>query len=69
MPNMSYCRFENTSNDLLDCTDAMEEAHDMADLDLSSNEQHSMRYMKTLCEKFLEEYDRLMAHETVDFGE
>jgi hypothetical protein len=25
MPNMSYCRFENTSKDLADCVDALEE--------------------------------------------
>lgn len=25
MGNMSYCRFENTSNDLSDCSDALEE--------------------------------------------
>lgn len=24
MSNMSYCRFENTSNDLCDCVDALE---------------------------------------------
>lgn len=25
MPNMSYCRFENTVNDLQDCYDSMHE--------------------------------------------
>lgn len=24
MPNMSYCRFENTSTDLIDCLEAIE---------------------------------------------
>ena len=28
MPNMSYCRFENTAADLLDCLNAMQEAID-----------------------------------------
>jgi hypothetical protein len=23
MPNMSYCRFENTANDLVECRDAL----------------------------------------------
>lgn len=26
MSNMSYCRFENTSNDMSDCLDALREA-------------------------------------------
>lgn len=26
MPNMSYCRFENTVNDMYDCQQAIEEA-------------------------------------------
>jgi len=25
MPNMSYCRFENTSNDIRDCIEALDE--------------------------------------------
>lgn len=69
MANMSYCRFENTANDLRDCVDAMEEAYDMADLDLSAYELSSMKYMRQLCEKFLAESDRLLAHETIDFDE
>jgi hypothetical protein len=28
MSNMSYCRFENTSNDMLDCLNAVGEAVD-----------------------------------------
>jgi hypothetical protein len=65
--NMSYCRFENTNMDLRDCVGAMEEAYDLADLDLSKSELSSMKNMRWLCEKFVEEADRLLAHETVDF--
>jgi len=27
MPNMSYCRFENTSNDMQECIEALEESN------------------------------------------
>ena len=67
MANMSYCRFENTNNDLRDCVDAMEEAYDMADLDLSRTELSSLKYMRSLCEKFLEESERLLNAESEDF--
>jgi hypothetical protein len=59
MPNMSYCRFENTSGDLRDCVDAMVESITWQDLDLSSTEYCAYRYMRSLCQQFLEEYDRL----------
>ena len=67
MANMSYCRFENTSNDLRDCVGAMEEAYDMAELDLSRTELSSLKYMRELCERFLEESDRLLNAESEDF--
>ena len=34
MSNMSYCRFENTSNDLEDCVGAMAEAKTMKEMGL-----------------------------------
>lgn len=67
MSNMSYCRFSNTSNDLRDCVDAMEEAYDLPELDLSRTELNAMKYMRQLCEKFIEEHDRLLAAESEDF--
>ena len=69
MANMSYCMFENTSNDLRDCVSAMEEAYDVPELDLSESEMISMQYMYRLCKNFLAEYDRLMIAEPVDFDE
>ena len=67
MGNMSYCRFENTSNDLRDCVNAMEEAENMADLDLSRSELSSFEYMRDLCERFLAEADRLAEAESEDY--
>ena len=59
MPNMSYCRFHNTSLDLQDCVDAMEQAETLADLDLSQYEKDAYEEMRQLCKSFLMEYDRL----------
>ena len=67
MSNMSYVRFENTANDLRDCVDAMQEASDLPEMDLSTSERNSMDWMRDLCERFLEEHDRLMASESEDF--
>ena len=58
--NMSYCRFENTSNDLRDCVDAMEEVCDLEELDLSKSELHSLKYMVRLAADFLEHAERLL---------
>lgn len=51
MANMSYCRFENTYNDLHDCVDALEnESFE----DLSASEQQFAKEMRELCERYLE---------------
>ena len=51
MGNMSYCRFKNTSLDLGDCLDAIEngEIHDMADF-----EYEGIRDILDYCEAILE---------------
>ena len=67
MSNMSYCRFQNTSNDLRDCVDAMQEAYDLPELDLSREELQSLKWMRDLCERFLEESERLLNAESEDF--
>lgn len=61
MANMSYCRFENTRNDLQDCVRALEDAYDLDDLDLSASEEHSMNAMLELCQEFLDAHARLEA--------
>ena len=40
MPNMSYCRFENTVNDMQDCLNAIEdrEINDLSDYEVKANE-------------------------------
>ena len=67
MSNMSYCRFQNTSMDLRDCVDAMQEAYDLPEMDLSREELQSLKWMRELCERFLEESERLLNAESEDF--
>jgi hypothetical protein len=59
MPSMSYCMFENTSIELSQCVDAMENANDIEDLDLSSYEQDAFREMYALCKAYINEFDRI----------
>lgn len=63
MSNMSYCRFENTSTDLADCVNAMEEAYNIEELDLSSYEKDAMDRMVKLCKRFLSQYEHLVGSE------
>lgn len=58
-PNMSYCMFENTSGAMKQVVRAMEESDDLEDLDLSSTEQTSYMRLKSLCEEFLLQVERL----------
>ena len=59
MPSMSYCMFENTSIELSQCVDAMENANDIEDLDLSSYEQDAYLEMYALCKAYINEFDRI----------
>lgn len=59
MANMSYCRFQNTSQDLRDCVTEMDEAYTFSDMDLSRDELEAMKWMKELCERFLDNIERL----------
>ena len=59
MPSMSYCKFENTLNELEQCMTAIEEARRPADLDQSSYEDAAMHDLRAMCEEFIHEYDRL----------
>ena len=50
MPNMSYCRFENTYNDLKDCYYALESQGPGG---LSDRELNFARHMMKMCENIL----------------
>lgn len=59
MSNMSYCRFQNTLNDLRDCVSALEElALDLEEgtdnnNELSTDEASAAREMERLCNKYV----------------
>ena len=58
---MSYCRFENTSNDISDCMEAMDEVNcDMEALLESASSEHEARGMKRfvkLCREVAEIFE------------
>ena len=49
MSNMSYCRFENTLNDLRDCYDNLDE-------EVDGTEKSSKESLIKLCKYITEEY-------------
>jgi len=51
MPNMSYCRFENTTRDMQDCLNAIEDGDTR---DLSRYEATALRHFLVLAEEILE---------------
>mgnify|MGYP003128438034 FL=1 len=58
MSNMSYCRFENTSRDLQDCLDALEELINNNGVDeygekLSKTEYYAMLEIAEIAENYL----------------
>lgn len=52
MSNMSYCRFENTANDLEDCRDHIHDTEDM-----SEYEADGRRRLIALCKEIAEEFE------------
>ena len=49
MPNMSYCRFENTYNDLMDCYNNMENVN-------SESEKQYRQRLISLCHDIIQDY-------------
>jgi hypothetical protein len=50
MANMSYCRFQNTLQDLSDCYENMD------DEDLSAEEKRARKALLVLCERIVDDY-------------
>ena len=60
MANMSYCRFQNTVQDLEDCFNAIDEALDNGEpLDLSTDEQRAFQRMFNLMEDMMPLMERV----------
>jgi hypothetical protein len=51
MPNMSYCRFQNTLQDLRDCL------NHLCDDDLSKDEKYARESLAKLCEKYASDFE------------
>jgi hypothetical protein len=64
MANMSYCRFENTSRDLRDCVEALEELVYEDERPLSVSERQSADWMVELCKQYLERHAHLVQRES-----
>lgn len=60
MPNMSYCRFQNTFMDLLDCKNVMDEAFTLEEMDLSKEEARALRDMVEMMRDMIESYEVLV---------
>jgi hypothetical protein len=66
MPNMSYCRFENTYKDLLDCFRALRDLDELTDL--SDSEKRYAERLINLCEEiFSENQDKLEDEDNYGF--
>lgn len=59
MPNMSYCRFQNTACDLLDCLEALEGRADLS-RDECDAAQSMFREFLIFCknEEIIDDYDQ-----------
>lgn len=57
MSNMSYCRWENTSNDLQDCFNSLCDVHNLKVWfeELSESEQMGFRNIMALAKDFVNE--------------
>ena len=70
MSNMSYCRFENTSRDMIDCLNTLGDAIDTGLSfeeffeDLSEDEQWAIKRLVTTCSEFIEYVNIMKAHTT-----
>ena len=60
MSNMSYCRFQNTLQDLQNCLNAMRGASSISDMNLSDDEYQAFQEMASLVIWFRIEADILM---------
>lgn len=58
MPNMSYCRFQNTLGDLQDCFNSMSDFSSREEWleSLSSDEKRAAKRLLKLCEDVVNEF-------------
>lgn len=68
MANMSYCRFENTTNDLADLlrvfTDAINQKG--GQLKLSESEERAYQCLRIQCQEFIDSADEIVLVDEVE---
>ena len=57
MPNMSYCRYENTSHDMQDVVDTLWDTD--LDIDLSSSERRGLETILELARDIIDMEDKI----------
>ena len=62
MPNMSYCRFQNTVGDLEDCYDHI----DLNENDLSQDEEDARKRLIKICVDIALEYGDQIDREVIE---
>ena len=69
MGNMSYCRFENTSNDLMDCMEALEELDVEQVSEMSSYEREGLLELVRLSNEISNQFSLEDIQDLVDEAE
>lgn len=65
MPSMSYCMFENTTEEMKQIVDTMEEVPDFTALDLNAYEQDAFFQLVDQCHRVIELAKQLMEREDI----
>jgi len=58
---MSYCAFENTSDEMNQVLNKMSDARDIDDLDMTEYEQRAFRDLYEQCQEYIVRYRKLAA--------
>ena len=61
MASMSYCMFENTSNEMGQVLNKMSESSNIDDLDMNEYEQRAFRNLYEQCQEYITRYRELAA--------
>ena len=69
MGNMSYCRFENTSNDLIDCMEALEDLNAEQVSEMSSYEREGLLELVRLSNEISNQFSLEDIQDLVDEAE
>lgn len=59
MVSLNYCMFENTSLEMKQVVNAMEEACSVEELDFSQYELDAFKRLYSLCKRYIRRYDEI----------